>query len=288
MRGEVYHIDQAVDIVQGGPGTLRFLLPGGEFTLRDPAGIARKVSSRFQSGAKIDDVLAGFDGDDARRAAAQVIDVFKSRRVLKSAPKSKAVAYDALRNWICHYAAVPEQKARTVRLVGHGVLAGILRPRLAASGIDCDGSLTKGACLIAVSDTPNLPLLRQQNADACERGHAFLPAWLERSVVHWGPALMPGATGCLECLLHRRQAARARAEPILDAACDGLGVSATLAAIGGGFVMAEVLRWAFDAHVDTDLGMAWSFDLLTMNLSGSKVLRLPRCPACGRAQGDVS
>lgn len=280
MSGEIYHVDQAIDIVQGGGGNLRFVLPGSEFTLRDPAGIAQRVSSRFRNGAGVDDVLGSFDEGDARQTASQVIDVFRARRVLKSAVKPGVVP-DALRSWICHYAAVPEQQHRDVRVEGKGVLADMLRARLSATRVDCDGDPAQGACLIAVADRPDLPWLRQQNTKACQRGYPFLPAWLERSAVHWGPALLPGATGCLDCLLHRREASRRRAEPIIDCNGDGLAVSETLAAVGSGLIAAEILRWALDAHVDTDLGMAWSFDLLTMSLSGAKVLRLPRCLACG-------
>ena len=110
----------------------------------------------------------------------------------------------------------------------------------------------------------------------------FLPVWMDRARVHMGPMAMPGATGCLECWWHRGQAALRRDD--VSVVCPNGGLSSDIVAdLGASLVAAELLRWSLGANVVTDLGMAWRFDLLTMDFTGTKVLRLPRCPACGNA-----
>jgi hypothetical protein len=276
MGAEWLCFDEAIDVIPSGGGVLRFVMPGGEFTLRDPTGLVGRVSSALRCGAKADDMLAEVEAPTEREAVGQLIDLFKSRRLLKTG--AGPAAGDPLTGWIRHYAGVAGKTAACVDIRGHGLLARFLRERLRGEGLAVEASDL--ACIVAVADTPDFPWLREQNAHACAGGRTFLPAWLERSSIHWGPMLVPGATGCLECRLHRQQAARKRAETLVDARQD-LSISPAVAAVGAGLVSAEALRWALDAHVDTELGMAWSFDLVSMAMSGSKVLRLPRCPACG-------
>jgi len=273
--------DEAVDVIPSGGGILRFIMPGGEFTLRDPTGLVGRVSSVLRCGAQADDMLADAEAPAEREAVGQLIDLFKSRRILKTGAAPAAKPDDPLTGWIRHYAGVGGRRMPAVDIRGHGLLAGCLHDRLRGENVLVDDSVD--SCVIAVADTPDFPWLREQNALACAAGRTFLPAWMERSSVHWGPMLVPGATGCLECRLHRRQAARKRCETLVDVHQD-LSVSPSVAAVGASLVSAEALRWALDAHVDTELGMAWSFDLVSMAMSGSKVLRLPRCPACGAGQ----
>jgi len=284
MGAEWLCFDEAIDVIlskdgPSGGGVLRFIMPGGEFTLRDPTGLVGRVSTALRTGAQADDMLADVDAPTEREAVGQLIDLFKSRRLLKTSTAPAAGPGDPLTGWIRHYAGVVGRTVNSVDIRGHGLLAGFLRERLFSEGLSIDTS--DAACIVAVADTPDFPWLRDQNMQACAQGRTFLPAWLERSSVHWGPMLVPGATGCLECRLHRQQAARKRAETLVDVHQD-LSISPAVAAVGAGLVSAEALRWALDAHVDTELGMAWSFDLVSMAMSGSKVLRLPRCPACGK------
>lgn len=279
MGLEVVQIDRAVDVLETDSSTLRFLLPGSEFSLRDPAGIAKRISARFKNGARPDEVVAGFLDEAERQAAHKIIEILRARRVLMPASPEQA-PQDPLTNWIRHYAASRVGAHRTVTLLGKGMLMEMVRERLSAFGLS-EAHDDDGNCLVALADSPELPWLREANMYACRSRKTFLPAWMERSSIHWGPLHLTGASGCLECLLHRRQAARRRAEPIIDHPGTTLAVSPAVAAAGASLIGGELLRWAQDAHVETDYGMGWTFDLVSMELRGSKILRLPRCPACG-------
>lgn len=283
MADDTFRVDPAVDIVAG-KDSIRYLTPGGAFSLRDPSGIAAAVSEKCRTGATAADIMASYLIPEEREAAAQLLNFLQVRKVMVVEPAGDTANVDPAREWLRHFANARDVPLPPIDVRGDGALARSLRAKLASVGND--RSQGAAACIVAAFDTPHLSSLRQLNLEARNTETPFLPVWLERSTVRWGPMTLPCATGCLECLLHREQAGRRRADPVEAMDMPELTASLLLSDLAATFATGEIIRWALDAHVDTDIGVAWRFDWLTMKMSGSRVLRLPRCTVCGAGQGE--
>ena len=239
------------------------------------------------------------------------------------AARSSGPGMDPLGDWIRHYAAgrSPAPGLR-VAVFGTGQLSAALRKGLDRLGLNqiegdrpgadgptatvqdgapdgtgsgiasnpadaMDGPPSGPQLWIGSADWPDHDRLRSLNGQAVKQGAAFLPVWIDRATIAWGPLVEPGATGCFDCLFHRMAAADRRppGQPPRPTPHPGIGVSPMIIDIASGFAAAEVVRWAVDGHVDFEPGIAWSLDMLTLTFQGGRVMRLPRCPACGTPGG---
>lgn len=279
MADDKLRMDPAIDVV-GSAGGIRFLTPRGGFALRDPSGLANAITGKCREGAASQDIIADCVDENERAAAAELLGFLRARNILETENAQPQSSGDISHDWLRHYAGSAHGPLPPVEIRGSGHLANALRVKLNGAGVP-DASKQAPACMVAAFDTPELTALRQLNLEAMNTHLPFLPVWLERSTVRWGPMTLPGATGCLECLLHRLHNNRRRAEPVEVMDMPSLSVSPMLCEFGAMLALGEILRWALDAHVETDNGVAWHFDWLTMRMSGSRVLRLPRCTVCG-------
>ena len=282
MKQDIFTIDRAVDVVVADDGTIRFIMPQGDFAMRDPVGLVRLVTDRCRQGATSAALTEHFPAD----AVEALLSVLTKRRVLTVAggeheTAALPVTADPLRDWIRHFAGATDAGAARLSVSGQGRLASKLTTGLSQAGFHVEADNGRDA-MLAVCDTPDLVWLREMNMQAMAEQRPFLPVWMDRACVHMGPMALPGATGCLECWWHRGQAALRRDDATPMAVGSG-PASAIVADLAAALVTAELLRWSMGANVVTDPGMAWRFDLLTMDFSGAKVLRLPRCPACGQS-----
>ena len=282
MAGAMLYVDDAIDILDVGSNDLRVVTPHGGFTVRDPARVVRRVADACRAGAARDHVIAEFQTTKERDAAEKALSLLERRRVLTPQRQPQG-GIDPLAHWIRHLAGSEGKRLPPLSIVGLGEMASAIASRVQDLGFDLVSlAYSVGAVpIVAALDEPDMEKLRDLNAQAARMGRPFLPIWLNRSAVNVGPFIEPGATGCLECLHHREEAARRRTEPSPTHLELGVRVSGTMAQLGAGLAGCELLRWAYDAHVETDLGVAWRFDMLSFSLSGSRVLRLPRCPVCG-------
>ena len=284
MADDRLTIDPAVDVIRRNGG-VRFVTTDGGFAMRDPAGLVADLTAKCHAGASATDLIASYLTPAEREAATYLTDLLTTRRILTPDAERHHAPGDAVGDWVRHYASVPGAQLPPVQVQGDGLLADSLRRRLISVGNSAAAD-NAPACVVAAFDAPCLNALRRANLDARNTSTVFLPVWLERSTVRWGPMTLPCATGCLECLLHREHSNRRRADPVEAMDMPELTASPMLAEMAASFAVGEILRWAFDAHVDTDLGVAWQFDFLRMSMSGGRVMRLPRCSVCGMT-GEV-
>jgi len=277
MKQDVLLIDKAVDILPESDGSIRFLTPSGGFVMRDPFGLVKEVTDKCRSGATCEDIAGVCNSQSKRDAAAVLIETLKQRRILTT---QKTSSKDPLSDWIRHFAAGSELALPSLEVVGSGNLASLMKAKLDALGFDISPHVTDGSCLLAVSEQADMSWLRHKNGEAFRQHRPFMPVWIERSTVFWGPMTLPGSTGCLECHWHRQQAAARSAFPRNE--CQGeMSTSAVVSELAAVLACGELLRWGLQAYVDTEIGMAWHFDLLSLEFCGNKVLRLPRCHICG-------
>lgn len=294
VDSEILFLDPAADITVMQHGLMRVTTPGRSFAINDPASIASRIHELCRNGSSRSSIVESFSTSREKRAAGKLLDMFISRRILTDVAPVTPPHRDPFRDWIRHTGGAAEATDVTVNLAGDGCLADAIETRLRSFGINISSDLhdadhrtvrchtVKRRCMIAAFDSPRASLLREMNREALAKGCAFLPVWLKRAGISWGPLAIAGATGCYECLIHRERAAERRKHVIEDEA--DMSVSPAAADLGAILASTELLNWVEDAHISTDLGMAWQFDLLKLELKGARVLRLPRCPVCGTSQ----
>ena len=98
------------------------------------------------------------------------------------------------------------------------------------------------------------------------------------------PGLKSGTTGCFEC----QERTYRRAYPLYDELIEQRrGRPAEAATLGpvcafvGGQVALETLHQLTGVFAPASLGMAYIYDLRTMEVSREPVPRLANCPVCG-------
>ncbi len=283
MDDRMLKIDPAIDVVTPRADTLAFLTPDGPFSMRDRHGLVQRVINGFRDEQSLSGLLRSFDGEGEQAAASELVDLLVNKGVLAPCSRlPRARSADPLRDWIRHQGGVLDDGGLFVEIAGEGLLAQAVRLYLTSAETDAGfGGAT--AIRVMALDTPDHSRLLTANAAAVASGARFLPAWLNRSTFHLGPSIVPGATACLACLLHRQQAAKWRSEPVEAGLVDGVSVSKSLAQLGASLLFSEIVRMALDAYVHTDFGMAYQFDLLNFRLTAGKVVRLPHCPVCDTA-----
>jgi len=276
VEQSILRIDPAVDVVSTSDGTITFRTPQGDFSVTDPFGMVRRVTDQCRSGATSQGLECDCGGPEEADQMRKLVRVLRLRRVLTDVALPHA--RDPLTEWVRYNAGHAPAPLKRVALEGDGRLVEALAGKLMHAGLVFGNSDDIDACLIAVTDHADIDWLLLQNQDAVTARRPFLPVWVDRSTIHWGPMVLPGATGCLECWWHRRNATARKQTLICELSHSTSPIVVEMAA---GFAAAEILRWASDAHVSTELGMAWRFDVMTNEMNGGLVMCLPRCPSCG-------
>jgi hypothetical protein len=279
MKLDLLQIDPAVDVVSTKEGHILFRTPQGDIPVTDPFGLVRRVTDQCRQGVTPEALESACNGDIECEQMRALVGKLSQRRLLKQDPPHPSG--DVVTDWMRYYAGGKAAPLPSVSLLGSGKVADAVRDRLALAGFGFDAS-AESTGWIATCDEPDMDWLLEQNLQALAAAKPFMPIWVDRACCHWGPMVLPGATGCLECWWHRRQAASRQAQFAAANTAHPLSVSRIVADIAASLASADILRWALNAHVETDHGLAWCFDYLSSDLSGASVLRLPRCDACGR------
>ncbi len=140
-------------------------------------------------------------------------------------------------------------------------------------------------CIIATSDAGARAVLRDLNAEALAAGDHFFPVVLHNLVGTVGPYVVPGESACYACALARENANRRVAhDERIDADSAALGrISGflpSMASILADIAVLEVVK--FNCGIPrSEIGTAIDVSLLVPRLTPHRVLRVPRCDACG-------
>jgi ribosomal protein S12 methylthiotransferase accessory factor len=133
--------------------------------------------------------------------------------------------------------------------------------------------------------------LKAANADALRSGRPWLLVKASGAQVWLGPLFVPGKTGCWECLARRLRANCPVLGYLDQFHAAGLpavvrGQSPATQAVAWGLAAHAVAAWAAHGQPPANLeGKIRTLDLHTWEWQTHNLLRLPSCPACGRA-GD--
>ena len=279
---------------------------GRRFTVDDPAGLLKLILARAEHGldqAALGDQLAEQFPADAIDAAVQALvntrvlirhngratgdaslHLLEHKRDLEALTTPASAAQYAPANW-------------RVALVGHGRLADALSAALRGLGVALerladDAPLPEyqqeRALLVVCADVEQHGLFRQQNSKAIGANLPSLFIGLDWSTVHCGPLVLPRASACYECYFHRLRTTRKFvAEFDMQSDPANLLYHAVPSTLAIQFALAEGTRLILEYLSGTLENLHHSafseIDSLTGAIGRSRVLRLPRCPACGSA-----
>ncbi|HEY9420678.1 MAG TPA: TOMM precursor leader peptide-binding protein [Thermoanaerobaculia bacterium] len=144
-------------------------------------------------------------------------------------------------------------------------------------------------CLVATSDFGGRDAMRNWNERCLDEGVHFLPVGLREGVGSIGPLVVPGETPCYECARGRENsntpdpgAWRAQERTDFDTQLVA-GNHPAAPRILADLAAFELCRFYAGLGFGP-IGRVLTVSLLDMELRAHKLLRLPRCPACGRFQ----
>ncbi len=142
-------------------------------------------------------------------------------------------------------------------------------------------------CLVATSDFGGFRSMARWNGLCLEFGRIFLPITLQDLIGYVGPLVVPGETACFECYAARVASHRYGGDvelPDEQTAFDGqrfAGLHPSMASVLGDIGVIELTKFYSRALPLWHVGSLTEVNLLAMRLESRKILRVPRCRACG-------
>lgn len=139
-------------------------------------------------------------------------------------------------------------------------------------------------CIVATSDVGNFQAIAEWNGEAIETKTHFLPVALERMIGYVGPLVIPGETACFACFRLRRQAhdsqALANESNEIGSGYPTVGFHPTMASMLGNIAAFELTKFYSETIPISQVGTIIELNMLTSQMTGHKVLKVPRCPTC--------
>jgi bacteriocin biosynthesis cyclodehydratase domain-containing protein len=177
-----------------------------------------------------------------------------------------------------------------VAVLGSGVAAVEAERQLSLLGLGCvdvgaiDGEPASGAFVLAAPAPDELSELTAVNDRALARGFPWLQLLpFDGRVLIVGPLFLPGSSACHRCFRLRRGACSGYEDDFDLVERTPLRISSPgpLTAIGVGLASLVALRWVTTSD-PTLPGSLCAVELHSVvRLTHSRLLRVPRCPACG-------
>ncbi len=143
--------------------------------------------------------------------------------------------------------------------------------------------------LAAVSESGFEPL-REWNDFSLEHELPFLPVAIEDLVAYVGPLVVPYQTACFECFLRRRysnldEAAAREPVELRGGGTRILGLHPAISDVAAGAAALELSKLFIPWRSAQQAGYVLTFNLLASRFARHRVLKVPRCPACGSLNG---
>jgi bacteriocin biosynthesis cyclodehydratase domain-containing protein len=141
-------------------------------------------------------------------------------------------------------------------------------------------------CIVATSDFGATQAIRQWNSFCVDNTWHFLPVILQDLVGYVGPLVIPGQTACYECLRarqnsHMQQPVAQRAPESQAFEGQGvLGFHPSMAGVLGDLAAMELMKF-YGRLPLWQVGHLVEVNLMAPSLLSRRVLRVPRCSACG-------
>ncbi|MGD9852105.1 MAG: TOMM precursor leader peptide-binding protein [Nitrospirales bacterium] len=142
-------------------------------------------------------------------------------------------------------------------------------------------------CLVATSDFGNHEVIRQWNQFCLKSNSHFLPVILQNTIGYLGPLIIPGETACFECARSRQNSNFD--DPHLERATEEksfegqtvVGFHPSMPSILGNLAAFELIKFYSGFLPGSNVGTLIEINLLATFLTTRRILKNPRCQACG-------
>ncbi len=249
--------------------------------------------------ASEDEIVAHF-GPEAESSIRALVRELRARRLLVPAGADGEPAPESPLDVFHWHFDLPDEPSSSrprdepLTLGGENATAARLRGLLDEAGFRAVSTVPEpvvpaGMSIVAAVSETGFGPLRAWNALCLEHGVPFLPVAIADLVVFVGPLVVRGETGCFECFLRRRYSNLDEAavrEPLeLDLREDHVvALHPAISAVAAGAAALELTRFFLPWQVGSEAGYVRTFNLLGAVFARRRVLKVPRCPACGGAR----
>ncbi len=305
MADPTYIASRGLELISIDDRRLACSLYGRQYTIVDETGLIRSLLTRARVRVArhelVEEHLRAFPADVIDAAIGSLIAAQFLLEQHVNAPAgdiAQSVMHLTSNTWLNAEAALARNRA-PIRVVGSGhvathlsgALSSMALPHVVHAGMKSCQS-TDTSLIIACSDRCNHGQFREINALALAAGQPVLYVALDWHVAVCGPLVIPGATACYECYYHRVRStrrhydefvAREQASSVLVLA-EPNRVAAHWAA---SLAISHALGYLADASGEMHLCPIREADVLHATVERSWLLKLPRCAACGRANGTA-
>lgn len=193
-------------------------------------------------------------------------------------------------------------QTQAVFIIGQGEIASALEEALVRHHVGVtrhsDTAVEAGQCsgaalVVACSDSEDHAFFRNINQYAIEHGVTSLYVCLDWNVARCGPLAVPNGNACYECYYHRVASTRRYPEEftaldvrdniLCHSVPNGLALHWATA-----IATTQILKFLAGVLLNAHLGPILEADTLTAEVTHSTLLKLPRCPVCGRGSAAHS
>ncbi|MBJ7310479.1 TOMM precursor leader peptide-binding protein [Rugamonas sp. CCM 8940] len=300
------YVSPLAEITTIGADKIALSVVGRRFTVEDKVGMLKGILTQARDGISRDALVERMaDSFPAEAVDAALKALLDTKVLVRHNGRANG---DATHEHLTHRRqleglSMPGQGAAYERanwllaLAGEGACAAALAASFAELDVAVlrvgrDAALPaaagRRALLIVCADHEDYALFRAMNGKAVEAGMPSLYVGVDWSTVQCGPLVMPRATACYECYFHRVRGTRKFvAEFDVRSQPDAILYHAIPSKLALRFGVAEASRVALQYLSGTLENLQHSvfseIDSLSGEIHRSRILRLPRCAACGNA-----
>ncbi|SFM61541.1 TOMM precursor leader peptide-binding protein [Rugamonas rubra] len=302
------YVSPLAEITTIGADKIALSVVGRRFTVEDKVGMLKGILALARDGVSRDALVEHMADSFPAEAVDAALKALLDTKVLVR--HNGRASGDATHEHLTHrrelegltmpgQGAAYERANWLVALAGEGACADALAASFAEldvavlrvgadAALPCAAAAGKRALLIVCADHEDYALFRAMNAKAVEAGMPSLYVGIDWSTVQCGPLVMPRATACYECYFHRVRGTRKFvAEFDVRSLPDAIMYHAVPSKLALRFGVAEASRVALQYLSGTLENLQHSvfseIDSLSGEIHRSRILRLPRCAACGNA-----
>jgi bacteriocin biosynthesis cyclodehydratase domain-containing protein len=307
---ESLYISPLAEVTAVDEAKIALSVMGRRFTVEDPMGMLKRLLALAEQGVSHDAAVAALEEEFPAEAVTAAIKALTDTKVLVK--RNDRVIGDATHYQLQHKremeGLVPPAQAAAhapsnwvLALAGQGACADAVAASMQQLGIRVERLEENAeipanipdygqqkALLLVCADFENFGLFRQLNQRALARGIPSLYLGMDWSTVQCGPLVIPKASACYECYFSRVRGTRKFvAEFDVRSKRENILYHALPSKLAVQYGVAEasrmILHYLSGTLDNLHLSLFAEIDSQSGDIHRSRVLRLPRCPACGTA-----
>jgi bacteriocin biosynthesis cyclodehydratase domain-containing protein len=310
MGEDKYYVSPGLQVVRIDESRLSLNLYGRRFTLKDETGLIEAIfESAVPDGFTVPQLLENFPGAWPSEVVDTVMQSLCKSNFLHTSDRRTPPL--ATMDFLAHSANLADKVVSgfgknlsfqewSVLVAGEGDVAAGLGAafdalQVAWAPIGMHESVPEerrhATLLVVCSDSMDHSLFRKWNRFAVAQDVTSIYASVDAHIARCGPVVVPKANACYECYFHRVSSTRTHIEEF-EAASDSDNVicqpTPNVLSIHWGIsaALTKILAILSGLGMDLHLSPLQEVNVFSGEVSNSKLLKIPRCPVCGTANGN--